>query len=114
MVHLYGLAAEATIIEKYCNDNNLILVENSAEAHGQIVDGRPCGSFGHISTMSFYANKHVTTGEGGAILTNDKSFSEELKLIGILASLLQKDLFMRIYIGTTDLAVYNLLWEFHN
>ena len=89
MVHLYGLAAEATIIEKYCNDNNLILVEDSAEAHGQIVDGRPCGSFGHISTMSFYANKHVTTGEGGAILTNDKSFSEELKLmrnLGFVAS----------------------------
>ena len=89
MVHLYGLAAEATMIEKYCNDNNLILVEDSAEAHGQIVDGRPCGSFGHVSTMSFYANKHVTTGEGGAILTNDKSFSEELKLmrnLGFVAS----------------------------
>lgn len=81
MVHLYGLAAEATIIEKYCNENNLILIEDSAEAHGQIVDGRPCGSFGHISTMSFYANKHVTTGEGGAILTNDQSFSEEFKLM---------------------------------
>lgn len=81
MVHLYGLAAEATIIEKYCIENNLILIEDSAEAHGQIVDGRPCGSFGHISTMSFYANKHVTTGEGGAILTNDQSFSEELKLM---------------------------------
>ena len=43
---------------------NIILIEDAAEAHGQIVDSQRCGSFGQISTLSFYANKHITTGEG--------------------------------------------------
>jgi len=71
MVHTYGYVAEAVEIENYCKANNLILIEDSAEAHGQKIFNRKCGSFGEISTLSFYANKHVTTGEGGAILTND-------------------------------------------
>lgn len=79
MVHLYGLAGEATKIEKFCKEKNIFLIEDSAEAHGQFVDGRPCGSFGNISTMSFYANKHITTGEGGAVLTNDLEISNKIK-----------------------------------
>lgn len=79
MVHLYGLAAEAERIEEFCNEKNIFLIEDSAEAHGQKVNNRLCGSFGDISTMSFYANKHITTGEGGAVLTNSSIFSEKIK-----------------------------------
>jgi len=72
MVHTYGLTAEAKRIQNFCKKNNLILIEDAAEAHGQNESGLKCGSFGKVSTMSFYANKHITTGEGGAILTNSK------------------------------------------
>ena len=81
MVHTYGLVADAENIEKYCNENNIYLIEDSAEAHGQIINGRKCGSFGHISTLSFYANKHITSGEGGAVLTDDNNAYEKIKQI---------------------------------
>lgn len=79
MVHLYGLTAEAIEIENYCNENDIFLIEDAAEAHGQVIDNRKCGSFGNISTFSFYANKHITTGEGGAVLTNDEIIYKKLK-----------------------------------
>lgn len=79
MVHLYGLVGEAKEIEDYCLKKNIILIEDSAEAHGQIIDGKKCGSFGKISTFSFYANKHITTGEGGAVLTNDEIIYKKIK-----------------------------------
>ena len=41
--------------------------------HGQTYRGRPCGSFGDLSTFSFYPNKHITTGEGGMVLTDDRA-----------------------------------------
>ena len=75
MVHTYGLAADATKIKDFCETNNLFLVEDAAEAHGQIEGGKKCGSFGDISTLSFYANKHVTTGEGGMILVDSDQYS---------------------------------------
>ena len=78
MVHTYGYVADAIEIENYCSENNLILIEDSAEAHGQTILERKCGSFGEISTLSFYANKHVTTGEGGAILTNNKKYYQKI------------------------------------
>tara|TARA_B110000003_G_C16619924_1_gene522749 strand:- start:601 stop:1719 length:1119 start_codon:yes stop_codon:yes gene_type:complete len=71
MVHTYGLTSPAKDILDICKAKNIILIEDAAEAHGQIVDSQRCGSFGQISTLSFYANKHITTGEGGMVLTND-------------------------------------------
>ena len=78
MVHTYGLVADAENIETYCNENNIKLIEDSAEAHGQIINERKCGSFGLISTLSFYANKHITSGEGGAVLTDNKEIFDEI------------------------------------
>ena len=60
---------------------DIILIEDAAEAHGQIAGNRKCGSFGLISTMSFYANKHVTTGEGGLLLTNNKEVKKKADLM---------------------------------
>jgi|TARA_B110000495_G_C23038566_1_gene621421 perosamine synthetase len=79
MVHLYGLVAEADKISKFCKDNKLKLIEDASEAHGQKINNQNCGSFGDISTFSFYANKHVTTGEGGMVLTDDSVFAHKLK-----------------------------------
>lgn len=81
MVHTYGLPCEAIEIEKFCKKNDIKVIEDSAEAHGINIDERPCGSFGDCSTFSFYANKHVTTGEGGAILTDSKAQYDLLKLM---------------------------------
>lgn len=78
MVHTYGLTADAIKISEFCKDNNIILVEDSAESHGQTVDGTKCGSFGLISTLSFYSNKHITTGEGGALLTDSNLIKEKI------------------------------------
>jgi perosamine synthetase len=72
IVHTYGLVADAIKIEEFCKQKNLKLVEDAAEAHGQKISDIKCGSIGDVSTLSFYANKHITTGEGGAILTNSK------------------------------------------
>tara|TARA_X000000368_G_scaffold409605_1_gene391814 strand:- start:12007 stop:13113 length:1107 start_codon:yes stop_codon:yes gene_type:complete len=72
MVHTYGLPSEAKAIGDFCKKNNIILIEDAAEAHGQHENNLICGSFGLVSTFSFYANKHITTGEGGMLLTNDE------------------------------------------
>ena len=72
LVHLYGLVGEVNEIVEYCNENNIIIIEDAAESHGQVAGGKRCGSIGDVSTFSFYANKHITTGEGGAVLTDNK------------------------------------------
>ncbi len=77
MVHTYGLPADALKIKELCDSNNILLIEDTAEAHGQVSDGILCGTFGSISTLSFYANKHMTTGEGGALLINDENYYEK-------------------------------------
>ncbi len=79
IVHTYGLTAEATKISNYCKENDLILIEDAAEAHGQVENDKKCGSFGLISSLSFYANKHVTTGEGGMVMTNSDKYASTLR-----------------------------------
>jgi perosamine synthetase len=78
IVHTYGLPVDAVEIEKLCNEKGIYLVEDAAEAHGLEIRGRKCGSFGNVSTFSFYANKHISTGEGGMILTNEKAISNKV------------------------------------
>lgn len=78
-VHLYGLPVDMdpllTLAEKY----GLKILEDSAEAIGQTYRGRHCGSFGTISVFSFYPNKHVTTGEGGMLLTDDEKLASRCR-----------------------------------
>jgi hypothetical protein len=71
VVHIYGLPADVDHIKKLALDRDIALIEDSAEAHGQHLEGSPLGSFGTLSTFSFYSNKLITTGEGGMILTDD-------------------------------------------
>ena len=75
VVHIYGLPVDMDPILELCEKHGLYLIEDAAEMHGQTYNGRKCGSFGTISTFSFYPNKHITTGEGGMIVTNDKKLS---------------------------------------
>jgi perosamine synthetase len=76
VVHIYGLPSNMDPILGIAQRHGLAVIEDAAEAHGQTYRGRPCGSFGDISTFSFYPNKLVTTGEGGIIVTDDDTLAE--------------------------------------
>lgn len=72
VVHIYGLPVDMEPVLALADKYGLKIIEDAAEMHGQTYKGRPCGSFGTISTFSFYPNKHITTGEGGMLLTDDE------------------------------------------
>lgn len=76
VVHIYGLPVDLDPILALARKHGLIVIEDAAEMHGQTYKGRPCGSFGDVSIFSFYPNKHVTTGEGGMIVTDDERLAE--------------------------------------
>jgi perosamine synthetase len=76
VVHTYGLPVDMDPVMDIARRHGLRVIEDAAEAHGQSYKGRACGSFGDISVFSFYPNKHVTTGEGGMILTDDEELAE--------------------------------------
>lgn len=89
-VHIYGLPVDMDPILALAEKHGLKIIEDAAEVIGQTyrsqrsaVSGqwseRPCGSFGDISTFSFYPNKHVTTGEGGMVLTDDAELAERCR-----------------------------------
>lgn len=79
IVHIYGLPVDMDPVIDLCYRYKLKLIEDAAEVIGQTYHGKPCGSFGDISTVSFYPNKHITTGEGGMILTDDDSLAEQCR-----------------------------------
>jgi perosamine synthetase len=76
IVHIYGLPVDVDPVLELAMGYGLKVIEDAAEMLGQTYKKRPCGSFGDISTFSFYPNKHVTTGEGGMILTDDPVHAE--------------------------------------
>lgn len=78
-VHIYGLPVDMDPILDLAQAHHLLIIEDAAEAIGLRHKGRWCGSMGDISAMSFYANKHVTTGEGGMILTDDDELAERCR-----------------------------------
>lgn len=79
VVHLYGLPSDMDPIMKIARKHALAVIEDAAEMLGQTYRGRPCGSFGELSAFSFYPNKHVTTGEGGMVLTDDAGLAERCR-----------------------------------
>nr|MBP9191428.1 DegT/DnrJ/EryC1/StrS aminotransferase family protein [Ignavibacteria bacterium] len=78
-VHIYGLPVDMKPLEELAEKYNLKIIEDAAEQIGQKYYGRECGSFGDVSTFSFYPNKHITTGEGGMILTDDEETAERCR-----------------------------------
>ena len=77
MVHLYGTPAKMDEILEICKNNNILLIEDSAEALSSSYKGRQCGSFGKYSIISFNGNKIITTSGGGMLLTRDKNAREK-------------------------------------
>lgn len=78
-VHIYGLPTDMDPLIRIAEKYELKVIEDAAEMHGQTYKGRPCGSFGDISTFSFYPNKHITTGEGGMTVTDDPVLAEKCR-----------------------------------
>ncbi|MFP4123608.1 DegT/DnrJ/EryC1/StrS family aminotransferase [Coleofasciculus sp.] len=79
VVHIYGLPVEMDAIQALAQKYKLLVIEDAAEMHGQTYKGKPCGSLGDISTFSFYPNKHITTGEGGMIVTDDDNLAQRCR-----------------------------------
>jgi perosamine synthetase len=79
VVHIYGLPVDLNPVLAIAAKYGLKVIEDAAEMHGQTYFGKPCGSFGELSTFSFYPNKHVTTGEGGMIVTDDETLAEKCR-----------------------------------
>ena len=72
ITHIYSFPNDMDKILKICKKHKILLIEDAAEVLGLSYKDRKCGSFGDISTFSFYANKQITTGEGGMISTDNK------------------------------------------
>ena len=79
ITHIYGLPVNLSKIIQKAKQKNIKIIEDAAEVIGLTYKNKICGSFGDLSTFSFYANKHITTGEGGMIVTNDKKLSQKCK-----------------------------------
>jgi perosamine synthetase len=84
-VHLYGHPVDMDRLCDIARRHDLIVIEDCAESHGATCRGRMTGSFGAMACFSFYANKVITTGEGGMVTTNDDKLAERLRLLRNLA-----------------------------
>lgn len=80
-VHLFGLAVDIDAFMKLCDEHGLILIEDACQSHGAKVNGKSVGTFGQAAAFSFYPTKNMTTGEGGAVTTQDDKIDEYLRYL---------------------------------
>ncbi len=78
-VHIYGHACEMDEIMRLAKKYSIAVIEDAAEAHGGTYKGKKCGSIGDVGCFSFYANKIITTGEGGMVTTNNDEIASEAR-----------------------------------
>jgi perosamine synthetase len=78
-VHIYGLPCDMAPLLELARRHRFIVVEDAAEAIGSRYDGKRCGALGELGCFSFFANKAITTGEGGMVVTNDAKLAEQLR-----------------------------------
>lgn len=84
-VHLFGHPVDMDRLMEIAKKHNLIVIEDCAESHGATCRGKRTGSFGDMGCFSFYANKVITTGEGGMVITDDELLAERLRSLRNLA-----------------------------
>jgi CDP-6-deoxy-D-xylo-4-hexulose-3-dehydrase len=82
-VHLLGNPCDIKRIMEIAEDHSLFVIEDACEAHGATVDGRKVGSFGDLSAFSFFLSHHISTIEGGMVLTNNEEYSEMAKALRV-------------------------------
>jgi perosamine synthetase len=78
-VHIYGHPVDMDPLWELAKKHDLLIIEDAAEAHGAEYKGKKCGGLGDLSCFSFFANKIITTGEGGMVLTQDDEMAEKLR-----------------------------------
>jgi perosamine synthetase len=79
LVHSFGIAAPAAEIVAFAKRHSLVVIEDACEALGAEINGRKVGTFGDIATMAFYPNKVISTGEGGAVITQSAVLAARLR-----------------------------------
>ncbi len=90
-VHLFGHPCDLTSLSDLCRERGVVLVEDCAQGLGAEHDNRPVGSFGALACYSFYANKVITTGEGGMVTTEDEALANRLRWLRSHAQLADVD-----------------------
>ena len=98
-VHIYGHPCDMDPIMKLAKEHDLYVVEDAAEAHGAEYKGRKTGGIGHVGCFSFYANKIITTGEGGMIVTNNEEIAERAKSLRNLCFPKEKRVYLHSEVG---------------
>jgi perosamine synthetase len=84
-VHLYGHPVDMDRLMDLADRHGLTVIEDAAEAHGATCRGRKVGALGHLACFSFYANKVITTGDGGMVTTDDDALAERIRSLRNLA-----------------------------
>jgi perosamine synthetase len=77
-VHIYGTTCDMDSVVRFARHHNLIIIEDAAQAIGVHFKGQHAGTFGDVSAFSFFADKTITTGEGGFVVTNNPEIHEKL------------------------------------
>lgn len=78
-VHIFGKMCDMGAIKALADKHHLYIIEDAAEAHGALYHGRKAGSFSDVAAFSFFANKNITTGEGGMVVTNSKEIYDRAR-----------------------------------
>lgn len=78
-VHIFGNPCDMHRLQAIADQHNLHLIEDAAESHGALVEGRKVGSLSSIASFSFFANKNITTGEGGMIVTDNDELARKCR-----------------------------------
>ncbi len=80
-VHIFGLPSNMPEIMEIAEENDLLVIEDAAQAHGAKINGKHVGGFGHVAAFSFYATKNMIAGEGGMVVTNDEELRDKMESI---------------------------------
>jgi perosamine synthetase len=81
IVHLFGQSCNMDRIMEIVKKYNVLLIEDCAQCHGALWNGKKAGSFGDVSAFSFYPTKNMTTSEGGIVLTNNRELARNVRLL---------------------------------
>jgi perosamine synthetase len=95
VVHIAGLLCpQINELKEFCEQKGLFLMEDSAHAHGAMLDGQKAGTFGDAGCFSFYPTKVITSGEGGMIITNNAALADEARILRTCGQNVHRDVVM--------------------
>jgi perosamine synthetase len=104
VAHMWGRACDFSELKNLCKKRNIFILEDAAEALGSYIKKnkyKHCGSIGDIGCLSFNANKIITTGSGGSIITNNKKFYERAQYLANQAKMTH----LIIFIMSVDIII---------